>query len=303
MPEPKTSLSTTSPPPSSPHRLPSDPSVIRPQKLSPLTATNKTPPTTQSLTIKVNDSVDGAVPGVLHLPHTSTKAQPQANNRTAAILLSGASGGLVGPSSIYLGLSTKLASLRDGIPTLRLDYRYPARNKYCIADLQAAMAYLSKTHSVTRFVLIGWSFGGAPVFTVGGSDPRVVGCATVASQTAETEGVKRLPPRPVLLMHGTEDRTLDPWCSRSLYERYGEGRGEREMVLFEGDDHALTGHAAEAEERLCRFVMRCAGVEEEGYGDGREWGKAVVEGEVVGKGERVRLMEKAGDLDGRESVE
>ncbi|KAL8895491.1 MAG: hypothetical protein Q9207_008149, partial [Kuettlingeria erythrocarpa] len=220
MPESKTSLSTASPPPSSPHGLPSDPSVIRPQKLSPLTAASKAPPSTESLTIKVHDSLDGAVPGVLHLPHIFTKAQnPSIHSRTAAILLSGAGGGLVGPSSIYLGLATKLASLRDGIPTLRLDYRYPARNKYCVADVHAAMNYLSKTHSVTRFVLVGWSFGGAPVFTVGGSDPRVVGCATVASQTAETEGVRRLPPRPVLLMHGTEDQTLDPWCSRSLYER------------------------------------------------------------------------------------
>ncbi|KAI4172406.1 MAG: hypothetical protein LQ346_008604, partial [Caloplaca aetnensis] len=189
MPEPKTSLSTTSPPPSSPHRLPSDPSLIRPQKLSPLPGANKAPPSTESLTIKVNDDLNGAVPGVLHLPHTSTNTQnPSSHSRTAAILLSGVGGGLVGPSSIYLGLATKLASLRDGIPALRLDYRYPARNKYCVADVHAAMNYLENTHSVTRFVLVGWSFGGAPVFTVGGSDPRVVGCATVASQTAETEG-------------------------------------------------------------------------------------------------------------------
>ncbi|KAL8644270.1 MAG: hypothetical protein Q9210_007337, partial [Variospora velana] len=220
MPHSKTSLSTTSLPSSPPHRLPSDPSLIRPQNLSPLVPANKTPASTESLTIKVSDFLNGAVPGVLHLPHSFIQLQAGLSNRlrTAAILLSGASGGLVGPSSIYLGLATKLASLRDGIPTLRLDYRYPARNKYCVADVLAAMNYLENTHSVSRFVLVGWSFGGAPVFTVGGSDPRVVGCATVASQTAETEGVRRLAPKPLLLMHGTADRTLDAWCSRSLYE-------------------------------------------------------------------------------------
>ncbi|KAL8916344.1 MAG: hypothetical protein Q9208_008568 [Pyrenodesmia sp. 3 TL-2023] len=298
MPEPKTTLSTTSPPPSSPHRLPSDPSIVRPQKLPSLVAANKTPPSTESLTIKVADSMNGAVPGVLHLPHSFTQPQAGLSNhpRTAAILLSGASGGLVGPSSIYLGMATKLASLHDGIPALRLDYRYPARNNYCVADTLAAMNYLENTHSVSRFVLVGWSFGGAPVFTVGGRDPRVVGCATVASQTAETEGVRRLAPKRLLLMHGTADQTLDPWCSQSLYERYGKGKGERELVMFEGDDHALTGHAREAEERLCRFVMRCAGVKGEDEGD-------VVKGEVVGMGERVKLMEKGGDLDGEESVE
>ncbi|KAL8745052.1 MAG: hypothetical protein Q9184_007919, partial [Pyrenodesmia sp. 2 TL-2023] len=92
----KISLSTTAPPPSSPHRLPSDPSLIRPQNLSPLVAAKKTPPLTDSLTIKVNDSLNGAVPGVLHLPHSFTQPQAGLSNhpRTAVILLSGASGGL-----------------------------------------------------------------------------------------------------------------------------------------------------------------------------------------------------------------
>ncbi|KAI4112917.1 MAG: hypothetical protein LQ338_008256 [Usnochroma carphineum] len=299
---PKTSLSTASPPPSSPHRLPSDPSLIRPNG-----AANKVPPHTEALTIKVTDSLDGAVPGILHLPssydHNSTPTggkdgkTPPPPQRTAAILLSGAGGGLVGPSSIYLGMATKLASLRQGIPTLRLDYRYPARNKYCVADVLAAMSHLENKYTISRFVLVGWSFGGAPVFTVGGSDRRVVGCATVASQTADTEGIRTLPPTPVLLLHGLKDRTLHYSCSRSLYERYGAGRGERELKLFEGDDHALTGHAVEAEERLCRFVMKCAGVKE---ADGE---RELVEGKLVDGKDRVRLMEKGGDLDGPENVE
>ena len=62
--------------------------------------------------------------------------------QTAAILLSGAGGGLVGPSSMYLGIATKLSILKQGIPVLRLDYRYPARNSYCVADVLAAMDYL-----------------------------------------------------------------------------------------------------------------------------------------------------------------
>ncbi|KAI4150699.1 MAG: hypothetical protein L6R39_002187 [Caloplaca ligustica] len=301
MPEPKTSLSTTSPPPSSPHHLPSDPSLIRPIKIA---AANKKPPITESLTIKVADPLDSAVPGVLHLPpdlHKASQTTDDNNpprNLTAAILLSGAGGGIVGPSSIYLGLAAKLASLHHGVPALRLDYRYPARNRYCVADVRAAMSYLQDKYHISRFVLIGWSFGGAPVFTVGGSDPRVVGCATVASQTAETEGIERLAPRPVLLLHGLNDRTLDPYCSRSLYERYGSRKGgQRELKLFKGDDHALTRNAAEAEERLCRFVMKCAGVEKED-GERRLVGEKLVDGK-----ERVRLMEKGGDLDGRENVE
>ncbi|KAL8893479.1 MAG: hypothetical protein Q9192_005219 [Flavoplaca navasiana] len=290
MPTPKSSLSTTSPPPSSPHHLPSDPSIIHPPVAR---AANKSRPPTHSLTIKVSDPKNGAVPGVLHLPYDFKN---QNTHKTAAILLSGAGGGLVGPSSIYLGIATKLSSLKQGIPVLRLDYRYPARNGYCAADVLAAMDYLEREYKISRFVLIGWSFGGAPVFTVAGEDERVVGCATVASQTAGTEGIERLAPRPVLLLHGKSDRTLGFWCSESLFRRYGEG-GERELRVFEGDDHALRGNAKVAEEMLCWFVMRCAGVE------GQRGGGELVGEDVVGDGERMELMGKGGDLRGKESVE
>ena len=203
---------------------------------------------------------------------------------------------MVGPSSIYLSIADKLASIKIGIPVMRLDYRHPARNKYCVADVQAAMNYLESGYALTRFVLVGWSFGGAPVFTLGGSDERVVGCATVASQTAETDGIRHLSPKPVLLMHGTGDRTLRYSCSQRLYDEYGS-KGERELKLFEGDDHALTKNAREAEEMLCHFIMRCAGFEIRGEE------RKVVQSELVDDGDRVELMKKGGDLKGDESVE
>ena len=197
---------------------------------------------------------------------------------------------------MYLGIATKLSSLKQGIPVLRLDYRYPARNSYCVADVLAAMSYLQREHEIFRFVLVGWSFGGAPVSTVAGEDERMVGCATVASQTAGPEGIERLAPRPVMLLHGKSDQTLEYWCSESLFRRYGDG-GERELRLFVGDDHALRGNAKVAEEMLCWFVMRCAGVE------AQRGGGEVVGEEVVGNGERMELMGKAGDLGGEEGVE
>ncbi|KAL9025791.1 MAG: hypothetical protein Q9196_005444, partial [Gyalolechia fulgens] len=243
------SLSSISPPPaqSRSHRPPpSDPSIVHPKTKTEHRLTDKddnvkapSGPHTKPITIKVSDSRGGAVPAVLHLPANYTKT----SSKTAAILLSGAGGGLVGPSSIYLSLGAKLPRLQpSGIPVLRLDYRYPARNKYCVADVLAAMSHLEREYAIAKFVLIGWSFGGAPVFTVAGMDERVVGCATVASQTAETEGIEMLAPRPVLLLHGLADQTLGSWCSESLYRRYGGG-GSRELKLFEGDDHALTRNA------------------------------------------------------------
>lgn len=294
---PGTSLSASSQiPQGKPHSINEYLSVKQPPHLDRLTSAIHQEATVESVTIDVEDGPDGFVPGFLHMPpnFTSPAQCQQEHHRTAAILLSGAGGGVTGPSSIYLSLASKLATLSSGIPTLRLDYRYPARNKYCVSDIYAAMKYLQDLYGLDKFVLVGWSFGGAPVFTVGGADQRVVGCATIASQTAETEGIRKLAPRPVLLLHGTGDRTLSCACSGRLYEMYGE-KGDRRLELFEGDNHALTGNAQEAEGMLCEFVARCAGLKVD-----EEVEKEVVEVELVSEEEREELMRLGGDLRGAE---
>jgi predicted esterase len=116
-------------------------------------------------------------------------------------------------------------------------------------------------YGLDKFVLVGWSFGAAPVFTVEGEDQRAVGCATVASQTAETEEIRRLAPRPVLLLHGAGDSTLSLWCSQRLYDMYGSSKGDRKLELFEGDNHALGRNARKAEAMLCEFIAHYAGLD------------------------------------------
>lgn len=238
----------------------------------------------------------GRVPGFLHLPQGYSSINHE-RVTTAAILLSGAGGGVVGPSSIYLSMGDKLASLRKGIPVLRLDYRYPARNKPCCQDVLSAMTYLTKTYQITRYVLVGWSFGSAPVFTVAAVEPSIVGCATIAGQTAETSGIRSLYPRPLLLLHGTGDRTLSQRCSESLYESYGSS-GNRRLHLFEGDDHALTRNSLLAEEMLCGFIANCAGVP---IGDREQ--DAIIKQQLVDETAKVELMKQGGDLRGDEKVQ
>lgn len=295
---PKTSLSTSGPPSTPPASLSSyeNKGLSHPSNLAPLTSAQKQICKVKPVTIKVNDELYGTVAAFLHIPQNYRREQEEGREKTAAILLSGAGGGVVGPSSIYLSMADKLASLNKGIPVVRLDYRYPARNKYCVADVQAAMKYLETGYGLSRFVLVGWSFGGAPVFTLGGRDERVVGCATVASQTAETDGIRNAASKPVLLMHGTGDKTLSYSFSQRLYDEYGT-KGERELKLFDGDNHALTRNASEAETRLCQFVMKCAGVEIGGAE------QEMVREELIGKKHRVGLMKEGGDLKGGEKVE
>ena len=294
MASPKTSLSSTTPISGQPK--PDYSHVSQPPDLEPLKSAQKQICEVKPLTIKVNDGLGGAVPAILHVPQNHSREGFQDSERAAAILLSGAGGGVVGPSSIYISIAEKLASLNKGLPVMRLDYRYPARNKYCVSDVQAAMNFLENSYAVSRFVLVGWSFGGAPVFTVGGSDSRVVGCATVASQTADTEGISKLAPTPVLLLHGTGDRTLSPSCSQRLYKEFGS-KGERTLRLFDNDDHALTRNSLKAEELLCNFIIRCAKTT---VSDDE---KAILRERLVSTEDKVKLMKKGGDLRGEESVD
>jgi len=227
------------------------------------------------------------VPGILHLPATDAEKVDG-----AVILLSGAGGGISGPSGMYPSLALKLSSLL-AIPTLRLDYRYPARTRSCVQVVLSGMQYLTDHLGTNRFVLVGWSFGGAPCFTVGAlAKWQMAGVATIASQTADTAGISKLAPVPVLLLHGTGDHTLSPRCSESLYERYGT-TGDRTLRLYEGDNHAITTHALEAEEEIFCFAARCLGRNVD-TGVGEEAKK-----ELVGDAEaRVEVMREGGDLDG-----
>jgi alpha/beta superfamily hydrolase len=291
-----------------PHSIREYAGLARPPHLTRLESAAHKTSHVEPISIDVEDAQGGFVPGFLHLPpdfFTNPPADadasstprtarllatlPPHHHRTAAILLSGAGGGLAGPSSIYLSLACKLATLGRGIPALRLDYRYPGQTALCVADTKAAMAFLRDMYGLDRFVLVGWSFGGAVVFTAAEEDQRVVGCATVASQTAGTAGISKLSPRPVLLMHGSGDNTLDVGCSQRLFHMYGAG--DRMLEVFGGDNHSLSKHAEEAEEMLCEFVARCAGVRVDAQDR-----KDVVAAELVEDGERHGLMEKGGDL-------
>jgi dienelactone hydrolase len=206
----------------------------------------------------------------LHVPQNYNYKAPEACEQAAVILMSGASGGVEGPSGMYASLADQIASLRRGVPVLRMDYRFPGETRPCVADVLAAMDYLRRNLAVTRFVLVGWSFGSIPTMTVSGHDDRVIGCAAIASQSADAtvlEGVESVAAKglPLLLLHGTRDRMLKYAGSekllRTYQQRVRDGGDMGFLQLFEGDDHALTESRAKAQAMLCAFVLRCAGVE------------------------------------------
>lgn len=267
---------------------------------------HKIPPAVHQLSIPVKDRFGGKVGGFLHLPSNNEASEGSGHASTAAILLSGAGGGVSGPASMYLALGNKLPALDARVPVLRLDYRYPARTEPCVADTLAAITYLAENYGIERVVLAGWSFGGAPVFTVGGRDERVAGCLLVAPQTADAmQGARECGRRqvPVLLMHGTGDRTLSPQCSENLYGAWWSKAPADtdddlcQLVLFDHDDHALSRNAREAEVQAARFIVSCAEARVE---DGEA---AFASEELVSGKDRIDFMRAGKDLRGKESVE
>lgn len=201
-------------------------------------------------------------------------------------------------AGMYPSLADKFA-LVLAIPCIRLDYREPARKEYCTADVIAAFDYLKEYFNSTKFVVVGWSFGGSPCFAVAAREPeRCRGVATVASQTAGTEGIRKLSPRPLLLLHGTNDTCLSPACSETLYNEYGT-QGPRQLKLFEGDDHGLSRNAVEAEKLIFMFVARTLGLEKT---LDEESAETVGQDLAGSKSERVEEMKAGRDLEGGERL-
>ena len=164
----------------------------------------------------------------------------------AVLWVFGSGGGLGGPAG---GLYDRLGELLrpEGVTSLELDYRRPGRLSPCVDDVLTGISYLHDLGK-RRLVLVGHSFGGAVVIEAGARSQSVVAVAALSSQTAGTQRVGELTPRPVLFIHGGADEVLPPSCSYDLYERAVE---PKEVIVYPGCRHGLD----ECREPLDRFLV------------------------------------------------
>jgi len=171
----------------------------------------------------------------------------------AVIWVGGFDGGFDGPAdAIFATLAGDL--LEDGVASLRLSYRVlgsPGNVEEAIHDVLAGISFLRK-EGAGRIGLVGHSFGGAVVISAAALSPEASAVVTLSTQTAGTALAPRLAPRPLLLIHGAEDRRLPPDCSRYVYRI---AREPKELVILPGARHSLRQRRDELRRLLRRWLV------------------------------------------------
>ncbi|UOG73774.1 alpha/beta hydrolase [Hymenobacter tibetensis] len=165
----------------------------------------------------------------------TARLHPAGAGAAAVVWVGGSGGGLDGPAwGMYLRLAGQLAA--QGIASLRLHYRKPNYLEDCVVDTLLGVQYLVQQLGYGAVALVGHSFGGAVVISAGALSDEVVAVVAMSSQTYGTDLAPRVSPRPLLVLHGTNDEILSDACSRSIYERAQE---PKEILLYPGCRHGL----------------------------------------------------------------
>ena len=156
-------------------------------------------------------------------------------------------GGWRGGEAGGLPAEVAQALLLRGVSSLLLRYRAPYELPACVEDAVASAAFLER-EGLTRLAMVGHSFSGAVVISAAPRCERVVAVAALASQTYGAARADLVSPRPLLLVHGTEDERLAPYCSEQIYSW---ARQPKELRFMRGASHSLR----EAREELVPLLV------------------------------------------------
>lgn len=162
------------------------------------------------------------------------------------IMLSGLMGGFAGPDGMYAELARELFDC--GVTSMRLDYRVPGDCAKCAIDALLSAQYMDD-EGVRDLVLLGWSFGGAVAIAAGSMARMVRGVVAVSSTDISGCCIKWLQSKPVLLLHGGQDKVSSPEVSRRIYIR---SRKPSQFAVYPGAGHDL----GEVRERFRDDVKR-----------------------------------------------
>ena len=155
---------------------------------------------------------------------------PQSAARGSILCVGGFDGGFDGPANgIYGDLAEHLPPL--GIGALQLDFRIktsPGPIDAGTDDVLAGIGWLAEA-GAAPVALIGHSYGGAIVIRAAARSEHACAAAALSTQTAgiELADLERLPPRPLLLIHGAADWRLPPRLSEWVYAQASQPKALR----------------------------------------------------------------------------
>lgn len=146
-------------------------------------------------------------------------------------------------------LADALAGATDWT-VLTFDFRAStsASPREWLVDLRTAVDHLVELDGISGVWLAGFSVGGALAICLAGEDERIRGVAALAAPAelddwvADRAGVmplqsvSKIPPRPLLLVHGDADDLVPVTESRALADAAG---GEVELRILAGAAHGL----------------------------------------------------------------
>ncbi|MSQ15318.1 MAG: alpha/beta hydrolase [Dehalococcoidia bacterium] len=172
--------------------------------------------------------------------------------------------GRPGPSNprrpaVYSSLARELAD--EGITSLRLFFRTPGAEpgpfEECVLDILGGVSFL-KGVGAARIAVVGHSFSAAVAIKAATLSDKITGVAAIASQLYGTYEVERLAPRPLLLIHGLDDTTIDHLASRMIFDKAGD---PKEAFYVEGAGHSFREKPDEIKEILRRWLIEQVGPE------------------------------------------
>ncbi|HZC47823.1 MAG TPA: alpha/beta fold hydrolase [Nitrososphaeraceae archaeon] len=156
---------------------------------------------------------------------------------------------------MYPHLCKKL--IRNDSNSLRVRFRYPTDFYKSVLDVIEGIHFLEK-QGIEPVELVGHSFGGAVVIqaatTTTASSDRVRTVVALSTQSYGAEGVYRLKQgSSILLIHGTDDKVLPPYCSSYVYNLAND---PKKIIFYKGATHGLDEPGEQVQQMVYDWLVK-----------------------------------------------
>lgn len=155
--------------------------------------------------------------------------------------------------AVYAHLAQELTE--QGISSLRVFFRMPGAEpgpfEECVLDILGGISFL-KGIGAGGIAVVGHSFSAAVAIKAATLSKDINAVVALASQLYGTADVAKISPRPLLLVHGMEDNTIEYIASQILYDKAGD---PKEVVFIDGAGHGFREKPEELTEILRRWLV------------------------------------------------